>query len=80
MSEGILIVGNKIYINSELDNESDSTSLNLISSSNEVRIGTNKNYILKDFIGKIGLVKIYGKSLSLDEVKKNYAAGSDRFS
>ena len=73
-------VGNKIYINSELDNESDSTSLNLISSSNEVRIGTNENYILQDFIGKIGLVRIYGKSLSLDEVKKNYAAGSDRFS
>jgi hypothetical protein len=73
-------VGNKIYINSELDSESDSTSLNLTFSSNEVRIGTNENYILQDFIGKIGLVRIYGKSLSLDEVKKNYAAGSGRFS
>lgn len=72
-------VGNKIYVNSVLDNSSDSTQLNITSSASETRVGFTTHNILQNFKGKISLVRIYGKNLTQNEVTKNYNAHLDRF-
>ena len=72
-------VGNKIYVNGVLDNSSDNTQLNIISTASETRVGFTTHNILQNFKGKISLVRIYGKNLTQNEVKKNYSAHLSRF-
>ena len=72
-------VGNKIYVNGTIDIVSDSTTLNITSSAEDVQIAKTENNILQSFKGKIGLVRIYGKNLSENDVTVNYNADKSRF-
>ena len=72
-------VGSKIYVNGVLDNSADSSSLSIVSSVQEAQFGGATSTILKDFNGKIGVVRVYGKNLSQEEVLGNYNAHLDRF-
>ena len=72
-------VDNRIYVNGQLDTTSDSTTLNITSSAEDVQIARTQNNILKAFKGKIGLIRIYGKNLNENDVKINYSADKSRF-
>lgn len=72
-------VGNKIYVNGTIDIVSDSTTLNITSSAEDVQIAKTENNILQSFKGKIGLVRIYGKNLSENDVTVNYNTDKSRF-
>jgi hypothetical protein len=71
---------NKIYINGILDNTSDISNLNVVSSNSPMRIGfCTSTYIRQYFPGKISAVRFYSKALTNVEVKQNYEAHVDRF-
>ena len=70
--------GSRIYINKKLD--SSGSHISIPSSANSLVISTLKNTITKEFRGRIGLVRVYGKVLSSEEVSRNYDANSGRFS
>lgn len=72
-------VGNKIYVNGTIDAVFDSTTLNITSSAEDVQIAKTENNILQSFKGKIGLVRIYGKNLSENDVTVNYNTDKSRF-
>ena len=70
--------GSSIYINKKLD--ASGGNINLPSSANNLVISTLKNTITKEFRGRIGLARVYGKVLSSEEISRNYDADSSRFS
>lgn len=70
--------GSRIYINKNLDRSG--LHISVPSSANSLVISTLKNTITKEFRGRIGLARVYGKVLSQAEVSRNYDADSERFS
>lgn len=70
--------GGKIYINNKLDNSG--SHISVPSSAQNLIISTLKNNISKEFRGRIGLVRVYGKVLSQEEVAGNYQVDVGRFS
>jgi len=72
-------VGNKIYVNGTIDITSDSTTLSVTSSAEDLQIAKTQSNILQPFKGKIGLVRVYGKNLDANEVTINYNADKTRF-
>jgi len=67
----------KIYINGSLDSQS--TLPPLTSTVSELIVGSMENHILQDFRGEIGLVRVYGKVLSEQEVSTNFNYDRSRF-
>jgi hypothetical protein len=70
--------GGKIYINGKLDKSGSHVSIP--SSAQNLIISTLKNNITKELRARIGLVRVYGKVLSQEEVTGNYQVDVGRFS
>jgi hypothetical protein len=70
-------VGSKIYINGVLDGTG--STINLVSSTNNLQFGYAPLKISQYFSGKLSIVRVYKKNLSESEVLQNYNAHKSRY-
>ena len=72
-------VNSRIYVNSGITSSSTTAGLNVITTPGLMQIGYAGTHISQYFSGNIGVIRIYKKALSDEEVLRNFNADKEGF-